>query len=98
MRTVAGGGKREKKKKFGELLAAKNPNRVTALPLRLCQISRLRQQNGTGSQEEFSSMYVQRPLAYAPTPYSYTPNPTLKASVNLDEVFCLGGLYCGTGG
>ncbi|OJJ45736.1 hypothetical protein ASPZODRAFT_152740 [Penicilliopsis zonata CBS 506.65] len=30
-------------------------------------------------------MYTQRPLAYAPTPYSYTPNPTLSATINLDE-------------
>ncbi|OOF95267.1 hypothetical protein ASPCADRAFT_515690 [Aspergillus carbonarius ITEM 5010] len=30
-------------------------------------------------------MYTQRPLAYAPTPYSYTPNPALAASINLDE-------------
>lgn len=31
-------------------------------------------------------MYTQRPLSYAPTPYSYTPNPARSASVNLDEV------------
>jgi len=31
-------------------------------------------------------MYPQRPLSYAPTPYSYTPNPALSASINLDEV------------
>ncbi|KAE8355359.1 VPS28-domain-containing protein [Aspergillus coremiiformis] len=30
-------------------------------------------------------MYAQRPLAYAPTPYSYTPNTALSASINLDE-------------
>ncbi|KAL4873831.1 hypothetical protein BDV12DRAFT_182157 [Aspergillus spectabilis] len=30
-------------------------------------------------------MYAQRPLAYAPTPYSYTPNTTRSASINLDE-------------
>ncbi|OJD19598.1 hypothetical protein AJ78_00455 [Emergomyces pasteurianus Ep9510] len=30
-------------------------------------------------------MYQQRPLSYAPTPYSYTPNPALSASINLDE-------------
>lgn len=30
-------------------------------------------------------MYTQRPLSYAPTPYSYTPNPALVASINLDE-------------
>ncbi|KZZ94052.1 Vacuolar protein sorting-associated, VPS28 [Ascosphaera apis ARSEF 7405] len=30
-------------------------------------------------------MYAQRPLAYAPTPYSYTPNPALTATINLDE-------------
>ncbi|PGG97283.1 hypothetical protein AJ79_09269 [Helicocarpus griseus UAMH5409] len=27
----------------------------------------------------------QRPLSYAPTPYSYTPNTALSASINLDE-------------
>ena len=26
-----------------------------------------------------------RPLSYAPTPYSYTPNASLSAKVNLDE-------------
>ncbi|PGH03153.1 ESCRT-I complex subunit VPS28 [Blastomyces parvus] len=30
-------------------------------------------------------MYQQRPLSYAPTPYSYTPNTALSASINLDE-------------
>ncbi|EEP78047.1 conserved hypothetical protein [Uncinocarpus reesii 1704] len=30
-------------------------------------------------------MYSQRPLSYAPTPYSYTPNPALSASISLDE-------------
>ncbi|KAL4795715.1 VPS28 protein-domain-containing protein [Aspergillus venezuelensis] len=30
-------------------------------------------------------MYTQRPLAYAPTPYSYTPNTARSASINLDE-------------
>ncbi|KAL2809330.1 VPS28 protein-domain-containing protein [Aspergillus granulosus] len=30
-------------------------------------------------------MYVQRPLAYAPTPHSYTPNTIRSASINLDE-------------
>ncbi|RMJ24553.1 Vacuolar protein sorting-associated protein [Aspergillus sp. HF37] len=30
-------------------------------------------------------MYSQRPLAYAPTPYSYTPNQALAASISLDE-------------
>jgi ESCRT-I complex subunit VPS28 len=30
-------------------------------------------------------MYTQRPLSYAPTPYSYTPNPALSATINLDE-------------
>ncbi|KAI5291415.1 Vacuolar protein-sorting-associated protein 28 [Ascosphaera aggregata] len=30
-------------------------------------------------------MYSQRTLAYAPTPYSYTPNPALSAIINLDE-------------
>ena len=26
-----------------------------------------------------------RPLSYAPSPYSYTPNPSLSAKINLDE-------------
>ncbi|EED21421.1 vacuolar protein sorting-associated protein Vps28, putative [Talaromyces stipitatus ATCC 10500] len=30
-------------------------------------------------------MHSQRPLSYAPTPYSYTPNPALSATINLDE-------------
>ncbi|KAJ5422883.1 Vacuolar protein sorting-associated VPS28 [Penicillium cf. griseofulvum] len=30
-------------------------------------------------------MYSQRPLSYAPTPYSYTPNPARSATINLDE-------------
>ncbi|KAJ5099968.1 Vacuolar protein sorting-associated VPS28 [Penicillium argentinense] len=30
-------------------------------------------------------MHSQRPLSYAPTPYSYTPNPAPSASINLDE-------------
>ncbi|PYI07149.1 VPS28-domain-containing protein [Aspergillus sclerotiicarbonarius CBS 121057] len=30
-------------------------------------------------------MYAQRPLPYAPTPYSFTPNPALAASISLDE-------------
>ncbi|WEW54656.1 Vacuolar protein-sorting-associated protein 28 [Emydomyces testavorans] len=30
-------------------------------------------------------MYAQRPLSYAPTPYSYIPNPSISASINLDE-------------
>ncbi|KAL6237757.1 hypothetical protein BDW75DRAFT_228434 [Aspergillus navahoensis] len=30
-------------------------------------------------------MYAQRPLAYAPIPYSYTPNTARSASINLDE-------------
>jgi hypothetical protein len=30
-------------------------------------------------------MYGQRQLAYAPTPYSYTPS-SLSATINLDEV------------
>ncbi|CAP97208.1 Vacuolar protein-sorting-associated protein 28 [Penicillium rubens] len=30
-------------------------------------------------------MYSQRPLPYAPTPYSYTPNPARSATINLDE-------------
>lgn len=33
-----------------------------------------------------STMHSQRPLSYAPTPYSYTPNPALSATINLDEV------------
>jgi hypothetical protein len=35
---------------------------------------------------EISKMYAQRQLAYAPTPYSYTPTSTLSATINLDEV------------
>lgn len=31
-------------------------------------------------------MHSQRPLSYAPTPYSYTPNPALSATISLDEV------------
>lgn len=34
----------------------------------------------------WTEMYPQRPLSYAPTPYSFTPNPALAASINLDEV------------
>ncbi|KAL4809289.1 VPS28 protein-domain-containing protein [Aspergillus unguis] len=30
-------------------------------------------------------MYAQQPLAYAPIPYSYTPNTARSASINLDE-------------
>ncbi|KAI9714552.1 MAG: hypothetical protein M1812_006357 [Candelaria pacifica] len=30
-------------------------------------------------------MYAQRQLSYAPSPYSYTPNPSLSATINLDE-------------
>ena len=30
-------------------------------------------------------MYAQRPQAYAPTPYSYTPQSTLNVTINLDE-------------
>ncbi|KAJ5682913.1 hypothetical protein N7462_006078 [Penicillium macrosclerotiorum] len=30
-------------------------------------------------------MYTQRPLSYAPTPYSFTPNPARSATINLDE-------------
>ncbi|KAL1304277.1 hypothetical protein AAFC00_000687 [Neodothiora populina] len=30
-------------------------------------------------------MYQERPLAYAPTPYSYTPTSTLSATISLDE-------------
>lgn len=32
-------------------------------------------------------MYAQQQLAYAPTPYSYTPSSNLTATINLDEVF-----------
>ncbi len=32
-----------------------------------------------------ASMYAQQQLAYAPTPYSYTPSHSLTATVNLDE-------------
>jgi len=31
-------------------------------------------------------MYAQQQLAYAPTPYSYTPSSNLAATINLDEV------------
>jgi hypothetical protein len=31
-------------------------------------------------------MYAQQQLAYAPTPYSYTPSSSLTATINLDEV------------
>jgi len=31
-------------------------------------------------------MYPERQLAYAPTPYSYTPSSALTATINLDEV------------
>lgn len=34
-------------------------------------------------------MYTQKPLSYAPTPYSYTPNTALSATINLDEVCAL---------
>ncbi|KAI9836996.1 MAG: hypothetical protein M1819_000645 [Sarea resinae] len=30
-------------------------------------------------------MYSTKQLSYAPTPYSYTPNPSLSATINLDE-------------
>lgn len=30
-------------------------------------------------------MYPQRPLSYAPTPYSYTPTSSFSATINLDE-------------
>jgi ESCRT-I complex subunit VPS28 len=30
-------------------------------------------------------MYAERQLAYAPTPYSYTPTSTLSATINVDE-------------
>lgn len=33
-------------------------------------------------------MYAQQQLAYAPTPYSYTPSSNLTATINLDEVPC----------
>ena len=32
------------------------------------------------------TMYGQQQLAYAPTPYSYTPSSNLTATINLDEV------------
>jgi len=32
------------------------------------------------------TMYPSRQLAYAPTPYSYTPTSSLSATINLDEV------------
>lgn len=31
-------------------------------------------------------MYAAQQLAYAPTPYSYTPSSNLTATINLDEV------------
>lgn len=31
-------------------------------------------------------MYAQQQLAYAPTPYSYTPINNFSATINLDEV------------
>lgn len=31
-------------------------------------------------------MYAQQQLAYAPSPYSYTPSSNLAATINLDEV------------
>ena len=74
-------------------MAAEYPNRVTALLLRLALLHRVKaHQRWTVSifSSQDDRMYGQRPLAYAPTPYSYTPNPTLKASVNLDEVRCCG--------
>lgn len=42
----------------------------------------------SSAQESFptAKMDFQRPLSYAPTPYSYTPNPALSSSINLDEV------------
>ncbi|EFR04183.1 hypothetical protein MGYG_07190 [Nannizzia gypsea CBS 118893] len=35
--------------------------------------------------QEKEEMYSQRPLSYAPTPYSYTPNTALSATISLDE-------------
>jgi len=37
-------------------------------------------------------MYPERQLAYAPTPYSYTPSSALTATINLDEVCITGSL------
>jgi hypothetical protein len=34
----------------------------------------------------FAQMYAQTQLAYAPTPYSYTPSNSLTATINLDQV------------
>jgi ESCRT-I complex subunit VPS28 len=34
---------------------------------------------------QFANMYAERQLAYAPTPYSYTPTSTLSATINVDE-------------
>lgn len=88
--------KGKEKKKM--LLAAENPNRVTALFLRLGISVIVKAPSTRTIFSVFSSledrMYGQRPLAYAPTPYSYTPNPSLKASVNLDEVLCSGDGRC----
>jgi len=40
----------------------------------------------TEGEKKITIMDFQRPLSYAPTPYSYTPNPALSSSINLDEV------------
>lgn len=94
--------KKRKEKKFGEHLAAENPNRVTAFPLRsghtMILDSGMSGKYNSSSTSSLVTMYAQRPLAYAPTPYSYTPNPSLTASINLDEVFRSGGLLCGIAG
>lgn len=99
-KTVAEEKKRKEKKKFGEHLAAENPNRVTALSPPLGPFkARLfpdRKVSRYHHHSRLVAMYAQRPLAYAPTPYSYTPNPTLTASINLDEVLCSGGALCDT--
>ncbi|CAD0088118.1 unnamed protein product, partial [Aureobasidium vineae] len=36
-------------------------------------------------QIHITNMYAERQLAYAPTPYSYTPTSTLSATINVDE-------------
>lgn len=55
-------------------------------------LPRLWMQSGAASRNQVAesiataTMDFQRPLSYAPTPYSYTPNPALSSSINLDEV------------
>lgn len=41
---------------------------------------------GRPSSTSRHTMYAQQQLAYAPTPYSYTPSSNLTATINLDEV------------